>query len=57
VILESILTIRGHKIQEILCCSDIIVLSDHVIDFLLAKTQRVDQELDEVWPSIIPLGD
>jgi hypothetical protein len=57
VILESILAIRGNKIQEILCCSDIIVLSDHVIDFLLAETQRVDQELDEVWPGVILLGD
>lgn len=56
-ILESILAIRGNKIQEILCCSDIIVLSDHVIDFLLAETQRVDQELDEVWPGVILLGD
>ncbi len=56
-ILESILTIGGHKIQEILCCSDLIVLGDHVIDFLLAETQRVDQELDEVWPGVIPLGD
>ena len=56
-ILESILTIRGHKIQEILCCSDLIVLGDHVIDFLLAETQRVDQEFDEVWPGVIPLGD
>ena len=56
-ILESILTIGGHKIQEILCCSDLIVLGDHVIDFLLAETQRVDQELDEVWPGVIPLDD